>query len=114
MEGDGVLFRTPTTNEEEHNADFDEHSKKRNFGESFVCKPFAENHLLLEKIIKGKYKRDKVGNFIYKQQPSEELIPNLEYLFAKGIGFHSHPADWFNIFFPKEEDSEGTLNSFDN
>ena len=43
-------------------------------------------------------KKNKVGNYIYKQQQSEESNLNLEYLFAKGIGFHLHPADWFNIF----------------
>ena len=107
MEVDGILFRAPTTTEEEHkNADFDERPKKRNFGESFDREPFVGNQLLPERILKGKYrgqlKKNKVGNYIYKQQQSEESNPNLEYLFAKGIGFHSHPADWFNMFFPKK------------
>ena len=84
---------------------FDKPPKKRNFGELFNCKPFVGNQLLPERIVKGKYKgqlkKNKVGNYVYKQQ-SAESNPNLEYLFAKRNGFHSHPADWFNMFFPKK------------
>ena len=28
-------------------------------------------------------------------------VPNLAYLTELGIDFESHPADWFNIFLPK-------------
>ena len=106
MEVDGVSFRAATTTKEEHNANFDDRPKKRNFGELFDREPFVGNHLLPEVISKGKskgkLKKDKVGNFIYKQQQSEQSIPNLKYLFSKGIGFHLHPADWFDIFFPQK------------
>ena len=98
MEVDGVLFRAPTTTEEEHkNADFDGRPKKQNFGELFDHKAFIGNQLLSERKVKGKYKvqmkKNKVGNYVYEQQQSEESNPNLEYLFAKGIGFHLYPAD---------------------
>ena len=44
MEVDGVLFRAPTTAEEEHkNADFDGRPKEQNFGESFDRKAFVGN-----------------------------------------------------------------------
>ena len=29
-------------------------------------------------------------------------VPDLEYLTEKGIDFESEPADWFNIYFPKD------------
>ncbi len=104
MEVDDVPFKALTTTKEEHNAN--DRPKKRIFGESSNREPFVGNHLLPKVITKGKskgrLKKDKVGNFIYKQQQSEESIPNLKYLFSKGIGFHLHPADWFDTFFPQK------------
>ena len=71
MEVDGVLFRAPTTTEEEHkNADFDGRPKKKKIGELFDCEAFVGNQLLPERIVKGKHKgqikKNKVGNYIYK------------------------------------------------
>ena len=51
---------------------------------------------------KGNFKKIKVGNYIYIQQESDKTNQNLKYLFDKGIGFHSHPADWLDIFFPQK------------
>ena len=106
MEVDGVSFRPPTTTEEEHNAECNERPKKRNFNEIFERESFVTNHLLPERIkkgkSKGKLKKNQVGNYFYIQQESNKTNPNLKYLFDKGIGFHSHPADWFDIFFPQK------------
>ena len=50
---------------------------------------------------KGKFKKDKKGNYMYNDHYCDETVPNLNYLFENGIGFESHPADWFGLFFPK-------------
>ena len=31
---------------------------------------------------------------------TDETVPNLEHLFEQGLGFDSHPAEWFDLFFP--------------
>ena len=32
---------------------------------------------------------------------SNSTVPNLDFLFFHNINLDSHPAEWFNIFFPK-------------
>ena len=32
---------------------------------------------------------------------SNATVPNLDFLFLHNINLDSHPAEWFNIFFPK-------------
>ena len=101
MEVEGITFRAPTTSEAEHNSDFQDRPKKRNYAETFDHAPFVAERLLPQKNLRGQFRKDRNGNFIYKKQPTTETVPNLEYLFTKGIGLESHPADWFELFFPR-------------
>ena len=60
--------------------------------------------LLPEKNSTGNYRRTTDGNYVYSKQLTHLTVPNLEYLFQKGISFNSHPADWFNLFPPFKRD----------
>ena len=93
MEMNGVSFRSPTTTEGEHNvcSNFTEFSKKRNFTQVFDRDPFVMECVLLPKKYdkgrsKGKFKKEKKGNNMYKDQYCDETVPNLEYLFEHEIG----------------------------
>ena len=44
--------------------------------------------------------KDSHGNYVYKKMASNITVPNLD-LFLHNINLDSHPAEWFNIFFPK-------------
>ena len=103
MEVEGITFRAPTTSEAKHNSDFQDRPKKRNYAETFDRAPFVAERLLPEKNLRGRFRKDRNGNFIYKKQPTTETVPNLEYLFTKGIRLESHPADWFKLFFPRNQ-----------
>ena len=41
------------------------------------------------------------GNFLYEKRLSEDTVPNIEYLHRNGIDLNSHPAEWFELFFPR-------------
>ncbi len=62
--------------------------------------PFkAEQWLLPVKNEKTrKFKRNQNGEYHYKEQETNETVLN----FSNGIRFDSHPADWFNWFFPNK------------
>ena len=93
-----MRFRDPTTIAEEHEADCANQPKKRNYAETFDRSPFtAPCQLLTENNSRGSFKRDSSGNYVYKKQVIDETVPNLEYLFENGIGFDSHPVEWFNL-----------------
>jgi hypothetical protein len=99
---DGVQFRAPTTTAEEMEAPgYCRRPKKRNFSEIFNRGTFTSPpRLLPEKNSTGNYRRTKDGSYVYSKQLTHLTVPNLEYLFQKGISFDSHPADWFNLFPP--------------
>jgi len=101
MEVDGVVFRAPTTTEEEHLSDFAHKPKKRNYSMTFDRLPFIANRLLPVRNKSGRFRRKQNSEYIYKESPTVETIPNLNYIFSAGIGFDSHPADWFDLFFPR-------------
>lgn len=103
MNVDGIQFRAPTTSAEEHNAQNPNRPKKRNYAEIFDRSPFTSpTRLLPEKNDKGNYKRDCNNNYKYKHQATSDTVPNFEYLFENGVGFDSHPVQWFDLFFPSK------------
>ena len=94
MKIDGVHFRAPTTTEEEQKSNFCERPKKRNYNQIFDRMPFYSKRLLPVKNEKtAKFKRKQNGEYYYKEQATNETVPNLEFLFSNGIGFDTHPAD---------------------
>ena len=103
MEIEGITFRAPTTSEAEQHAECQDRAKKRNYDETFDRMPFSAERLLPEKNLRGCFKKDRNGSFIYKKQPTTETIPNIEYLLAKKVGLDSHPADWFELFFQEKK-----------
>ena len=95
----GVRFRAPTKTAEEHEADFANCPKKKNYAETFNQSPFTTPcRLLTENNSRGNFKCDSSGSYVYKKQVTDETVPNFEYLFENGIGFDSHPVEWFNFF----------------
>ena len=50
----------------------------------------------------GKMKMIALGKYNYKESPTTDTIPNLSFIFDNGIGFDSHPADWFEPYFPRK------------
>ena len=101
MNVDGMRFRALTTTTEEHEADFANRLKKRNYADTFDRSLFAApSRLITEKNTRGKLKLDSSGNYVYKKQVTDETVPNFEYLFENGIGFDSHPVECFNLFPP--------------
>ena len=96
-----MRFRSPTTTAEEHEAYRANLPKNRNYAETFDQSPFtAHCRLLPENNLRGNFKRDSSGKYVYKKQVTDETVPNLEYLFENGIGFDSHPVEWFNFCYP--------------
>ena len=96
MHVDEMRFRAPTTTTEEHEADCANRPKKRNYSETFDRSPFtAPCRLIPEKNSGDNFKRDSSGHYVYKKQVTDETVTNLEYLFENGIGFDSHPVEWF-------------------
>ena len=45
--------------------------------------------------------KDSHRNHVYKKMASNATVPYLDFLFLQNINLDSHPAEWFNIFFPK-------------
>ena len=107
MEVDGVIFRAPTTTELEHNSNYPDRPKKRNYSATFDRSPFVSHHQLLpEKNLRGRFKKDNKGNFKYSKQTTTETIPNIEFLHSHGISLQSHPAQWFDIFFMQKRTND--------
>ena len=101
MNVDGHQFRAPTTSAVDHDAQYADAPKKRNYAEQFDRSPFtAPTRILPEKNKTENYKRDRNGDYLYTQQGTDETVPNLEHLLEKGLGFDSHPVEWFDLFFP--------------
>ena len=99
MNVNGMRFRDPTTTTEEHESYCANRPKKRNYAETFDRSLFtAPCRLVPDKNSRGNFKCDSSGNYVYKKQVTDETVPNLEYLFENGIGFDSHPVEWFNFF----------------
>ena len=107
MEVDGIRFREPTATEAEHVAQHPDRPKKRNYSEQFDRPPFVgASTLLPEKNMRGRLRKDNKGKHKYIKQVTNATVPNIEYLHKKGIDLDSHPADWFNIFFPKKRERD--------
>ena len=98
----GVRFRDPTMPAEEHELNRNDRPKKRNYSEIFDRAPFTRSALLPVRNANGVLKRKNTGEYIYEMQVTEATVPDIEYLTEKGIDFESHPADWFDIFMPKD------------
>ena len=103
MEVDGIRFRAPT--EEEHISNHPDQPKKQNYSHQFDRSPFVtEERLLPEKNARGRFRKDAKGQFQYTKQTHTTTIPNIEYLIENNVGLDSHPADWFEVFFPKKQE----------
>ena len=78
MNVDEMWFRALTTTTEEHEADFANRPKKRNYAETFDRSPFtAPCRLIPENNSRGNFKRDISGNYVYKKKVTDETVPNL-------------------------------------
>ena len=99
---DGIRFRGPTVPAvEQENNTFEDRPKKRNYSDTFDCRPFIREMVLLpHRNAKGMLMKDSHGNYVYKKMASNATVPNLDFLFLHNINLDSHPAEWFNIFFP--------------
>ena len=47
------------------------------------------------------FMKDSHGKYVYKKMASNATVANLDFLFLHNINLDSHPAEWFNILFPK-------------
>ena len=45
--------------------------------------------------------KDSHGNYVYKKMASNATVPKLDLFLLHNINLESHPAEWFNILFPK-------------
>ena len=52
----------------------------------------------------GTLQRKNTIKYFYTLQSNIETVPDLKYLSDKGINLNSHPANWFNLFFPRHRD----------
>ena len=98
----GIRFREPTMPADEHEHNAEVRPKKRNYAETFDRLPFINSVLLPARKPNGKLKQKSDGEYEYEKQLSDSTHPNIEFLREKGIDLTSHPADWFDIFFPKD------------
>ena len=101
MNVEGGNFRAPTVPAHEHNPRFEGRPPKKNYDVKFDRPPFIKSVLLPELNSSGNLKKKSNGENFYKEAPVTTTVQNLQYLFSNGIGFDSHPSDWFNLYFPK-------------
>ena len=99
---DGVRVRGPTVPVVEHeNTMFEDQPKKRNYSDTFYCRPIIREMVLLpQRNAKGMLMKDSHGNYVYKKMASNATVSNLD-LFLHNINLDSHPAECFNILFTK-------------
>ena len=43
-----------------------------------------------------------LGKYNYKESPTTDTVPNISFIFDNSLGFDSHPADWFDPYFPRK------------
>ena len=101
MNVEGGNFRASTIPAHEHNARFKGRPPKKNYDVQFDRPPFIRPVLLPELNASGNLKNKSNGEHRYKEAPVTTTVPNLQYLFANGIGFDSNPDDWFNLYLAK-------------
>ena len=77
--------------------------QKRNYNKFLDCSPFVATILLQEQLSHCKMKRGGYGAYYYKKQATANTSPNLEYLFANGIGIESHCVDKFFRLFSTDQ-----------
>ena len=66
---DGIRFQVPTVPAVEHkNTTFDDRPKKRNHRDTFDCRPFIREMIMLpQRTAKGGLMKDSHGNYVYKK-----------------------------------------------
>ena len=96
---DGVRFQNPTVRD--NIVPGVEGATKKNYSVTFDRPPFIQSTLQPSKL-NGEFVYDRHGRHEYSKQPTTKTLPNIEYLHDRGISLLSHPADWFDIFFPKK------------
>ena len=95
-------FRAPIMPEEEHNISFSGKHTKINYNLHFDRSPFIKSVLQPEINTNGKIKMTSLGKCSYKESPTIDTVPNLSFIVDNGLGFDSHPADWFDTYFPRK------------
>ena len=91
-------FRAATVPTHENNARFEGRSPRKNYDVQFDRPPFIKSVLLPELNASGNLKKKSNREHCYKEAPVTTTVPSLQYLFANGIVFDYHPADWFNLY----------------
>ena len=43
-----------------------------------------------------------LGKYNYKESPSTDTVPNLNFIFDNSLGFDSHPVAWFAPYFSRK------------
>ena len=64
---DGIRFRVPTVPAIDHkNTTFKDQPKKHNYSDTFDCRPFIREMILLpQRTAKGMLMKDSHGNYVY-------------------------------------------------
>ena len=98
---EGEQFRAPTIPEGEVSANS---AKKVNYTElNFDRPPFVSTPLLPKLDSVGRLMKDtSTGEQLYEKRPTEDTVPNIKYLHDNDINLESHPAEWFNLLFPRK------------
>ena len=78
---DGIRFRGPTVPAvEQENNTFEDRPKKHNYSDTFDCRPFIREMVLLpHRNAKGMLMEDSHGNYFYKKMVSNETVPKLDF-----------------------------------
>ena len=88
--------------EEEHNISFSGKPTKKNYDVHFDRSPFIKSVLQPEINTNEKINRTSQGKYSYKESPTTDTVPNLNFIFDNGLEFDLHPADWFDPYFPRK------------
>ena len=81
---------------------FEDRPKKRKYIDTFDHFPFIRETIVLpHRTTNGMLTKNSHGNYVYKKMASNSTVTNLDFLFLLNINLDSHPAERFNIFFPK-------------
>ena len=74
-------------------------AKKKNYRMVLDRPPFISS-CRQPKIVNGRLVYEKNGKCAYRNAPHTNTLPNVDFFHRRGINTDSHPADWYNCFFP--------------
>ena len=108
----GDNFYAPTVPQGENTQN---HAKKKNYSQMFDRPVFCEKTKLPKTFFRGGRERllrnRRTKEVVYEEVPCKETVPNIDWCCEHSLELTSHPAQWFEAFFPIKN-CRGVTNSY--